>query len=68
MLSSGSLGYIRSKIQTGKLACAMKYMTTTESPLQFYNGLPTLSQIEMFVWINEEGQKARGNSIHLVQM
>lgn len=32
MLSSGSLDYVSSKIQTGKLACAMKYMTTTESP------------------------------------
>lgn len=61
MLSSGSLGYIRSKIQTGKLACAMKYTTTTESPpvLQWAPN-SFLPQIKMFVWINEDGQKAKG--------
>lgn len=50
MLTPGFLGYIRSKIQTGKLVCAVRYTTTTERPpvLQWAPN-SFLSQIEMFV-------------------
>lgn len=54
MLTPGFLGYIRSKIQTGELACAMRYTTT--------NGLPTLSfpRSKCLFWLMKRGKRLKG--------